>query len=86
VPAVVTLPAPTDPARELSSRDWALIAKSPDSHIGEHVVVFGYVTQFDSVTGPSAFGPASAVSGIAGNNLETGTTSYRLAHARTQRS
>jgi hypothetical protein len=55
VPAVVSLPAPTGPARELSSREWALIAKSPDSHVGEHVVVFGYVSQFDSVTGPAAF-------------------------------
>jgi hypothetical protein len=46
---------PAGPARELTSREWALIAKSPDSHVGEHVIVFGYVSQFDSVTGPSSF-------------------------------
>lgn len=55
VPAAVSLPVPAGPARELSAREWALIAKSPDSHVGEHVVVFGYVTQFDAVTGGSAF-------------------------------
>jgi hypothetical protein len=52
-PAVLSPPA--GPARELTSREWALIAKSPDSHVGEHVIVFGYVSQFDSVTGPSSF-------------------------------
>jgi hypothetical protein len=55
-PAVVPIaPQPTGPARKLSAREWAQIAKSPDQHIGEHVVVYGHVTQFDAVTGTSAF-------------------------------
>jgi hypothetical protein len=55
IPQVTTAAAPAAPPRELSSRDWAVIAKSPDSHIGERIIVFGKVTQFDTVTGPSAF-------------------------------
>ncbi|WP_345611556.1 PASTA domain-containing protein [Pseudonocardia adelaidensis] len=47
-------PPPT-PHRELSARDWQLIAKSPDSHIGERITVYGYVFQFDSATGPDGF-------------------------------
>lgn len=44
-----------EPARDISSRDWALIAKSPDSHVGERIIVYGNVTQFDSATGTSIF-------------------------------
>ncbi|MEH3156505.1 MAG: DUF2510 domain-containing protein [Gordonia paraffinivorans] len=36
---------------ELSDRQWQLIAKNPDSHLGEKVVVYGKVTQFDAATG-----------------------------------
>jgi hypothetical protein len=48
-------PPPATPHREVSARDWQLIAKSPDSHIGERVTVYGYVFQFDSATGPDRF-------------------------------
>jgi pyruvate/2-oxoglutarate dehydrogenase complex dihydrolipoamide acyltransferase (E2) component len=39
----------------IGSRDYALIAKSPDAHAGEKYVLYGYVKQFDSATGPDAF-------------------------------
>ena len=50
-----TPPPPPAPARAISARDWALIAKDPDSHAGERVVVYGQVKQFDAATGTSAF-------------------------------
>jgi hypothetical protein len=50
-----TPPAPPAPAKTISARDWALIAKDPDAHAGERVVVYGQVTQFDSATGASTF-------------------------------
>lgn len=37
------------------AREWALIAKSPDQHAGERIIVYGEVTQFDAATGTSAF-------------------------------
>jgi hypothetical protein len=48
-------PPPPVPHREVSARDWQLIAKSPDSHIGERIVLHGHVTQFDAATGLDAF-------------------------------
>jgi hypothetical protein len=49
--------AKMDPASysEISSRDYALIAKDPDAHAGEKYVLYGHITQFDSATGPDAF-------------------------------
>jgi hypothetical protein len=49
--------AKLDPANysTIGSRDYALIAKSPDAHAGEKFVLYGYITQFDSATGPDAF-------------------------------
>jgi hypothetical protein len=44
---------PPEPARSITSREWAVIAKSPDTHQGQRLIVFGHVTQFDSVTGPT---------------------------------
>lgn len=41
--------------RALSSRDWSLLAKTPESHIGEKVKVYGNVTQFDAATGVDTF-------------------------------
>lgn len=40
--------------RELTARDWALIAKDPDAHVGEKVVIYGAVTQLDTATGARA--------------------------------
>lgn len=37
--------------KEVSERDWQLIAKNPDAHVGEKVVIYGKVTQADSATG-----------------------------------
>jgi hypothetical protein len=47
--------APEEPYRKLSARDWQIIAKNPDAHIGERVIVHGRVTQFDAATGTTAF-------------------------------
>lgn len=48
-------PPPPAPPKEISSRDWQLIARNPDAHGGERIVVYGYVTQFDSATGTDTF-------------------------------
>lgn len=47
--------APAAPPKAITARDWALIAKDPDSHVGEAVIVYGEVTQFDSATGTGQF-------------------------------
>ena len=54
-PAAPPSSAPAEPHRKLSSRDWQVIAKNPDAHIGERVIVHGWVTQFDAATGTTAF-------------------------------
>jgi hypothetical protein len=36
-------------------RDFALLVKSPDKHIGKKYVIHGLVTQFDSATGEDTF-------------------------------
>lgn len=51
-PAVVQA---AGPAKSITARDWAKIAKDPDAHVGESIIVFGEVTQFDSATGTDAF-------------------------------
>jgi len=48
-------PAPLVPAKAITDRQWALIAKAPASHVGERIVVFGKVTQFDAATGTGTF-------------------------------
>ena len=37
---------------EIDERTLAGIAKDPDAHTGETLIVYGYVTQFDANTGP----------------------------------
>ncbi|MEU9828522.1 hypothetical protein [Micromonospora chersina] len=50
------LPKPKPPSyKTLTARQWKLIAKNPDGHIGEHYVVYGRVTQFDAATGTDTF-------------------------------
>jgi hypothetical protein len=39
----------------ISTRDWQLIEKDPDSHYGEKYVIYGYVTQADASTGTEGF-------------------------------
>lgn len=50
-------PTPADPAEfaMITERDWALIAKNPDAHIGEQIVLYAEVAQFDSATGSDTF-------------------------------
>lgn len=47
-------PAATAKYERLSAREWALIAKDPDSHTWEHYIVYGVVTQSDAATGAEA--------------------------------
>ena len=54
-PVTTTVKPPPAPAKAITAREWALIARSPDAHSGESVVVYGQVTQFDSATGPTGF-------------------------------
>ena len=46
-----------DPASysAISARDWQLIEKDPDSHVGEKYVIYGHVTQADASTGTEGF-------------------------------
>lgn len=37
---------------EIDERTLAGIAKDPDAHVGETLILYGYVTQFDANTGP----------------------------------
>lgn len=37
--------------KDVGERDWQLIAKNPDAHLGEKVVIYGKVTQADSAMG-----------------------------------
>lgn len=50
--------APTTPDlatfAETDDRNWALIAKDPDSHTGTNLILYGTITQFDSATGRCA--------------------------------
>ncbi len=46
---------PPAPAKAITAREWQKIAKNPDAHIGESVIVYGYVTQFDTGTGTDQF-------------------------------
>lgn len=48
---VATSYAPEDFV-EVDDRTLAGIAKDPDAHVGETLILYGYVTQFDANTGP----------------------------------
>lgn len=54
-PSVPAAPAKPAPAKAITARDWAKIAKSPDAHVGESIVVYGQVKQFDAATGTDGF-------------------------------
>lgn len=51
----VAAPAPLAPAKIITEREWALIAKDPSAHVGNRVIVYGKVTQFDAATGAATF-------------------------------
>jgi hypothetical protein len=43
------------PAKAITAREWQLIAKNPTAHVGDRVIVYGEVVQFDVNTGSAAF-------------------------------
>jgi hypothetical protein len=43
------------PDRAIDAREWQLIAKDPDAHEDERIIVYGHVTQFDAATGNDTF-------------------------------
>ena len=47
-------PAKSD-HESLTSREFAKLVKDPDAHVGENVIVYAEVTQFDAATGDEAF-------------------------------
>ena len=49
--------AKRDPAnyQQIDSRDFALLAKDPESAKGRRIIIYGVVTQFDAATGTSSF-------------------------------
>ncbi|WP_297650316.1 hypothetical protein [Pseudonocardia sp.] len=64
---------PTGPPHAVSARDWQLIAKDPDSHKGESIIVYGEVIQFDAATGTS--GLRAEVDGVE-HPLQSGFADY----------
>lgn len=46
-----------DPANyaEISDRDWVLLARDPDAHVGEKYIIYGHITQADQATGTELF-------------------------------
>lgn len=62
-PAAPTTPAKTSPPpkpkpvvyAKLTDRQWKLVAKNPDSYVGDTYIVYGQVTQFDAATGVDTF-------------------------------
>lgn len=41
--------------KAVGDREWALIVKDPDAHIGDRVIVYADVFQFDAATGDDTF-------------------------------
>jgi hypothetical protein len=57
-PAATVAPNPavvTGPPRAITARDWLKIAKDPEAHKGEAVIVYGQVKQFDAAIGVDTF-------------------------------
>lgn len=49
-------PAPTaDSFSELGDQDFAVLSRNPDARIGDRIVVFGQIVQFDANTGACTF-------------------------------
>jgi hypothetical protein len=72
-PAADRSPAKTTPAKAITARDWAKIAKDPEGHQGDAVIVYGQVVQFDTVTGKNLF--RANVDGVA-HKAEYGYVDY----------
>lgn len=60
--AAATAPADPSSYEALSERDWQLIVKDPDAHIGRQIVVYAEVAQFDDMTGSETFRASAAAS------------------------
>jgi hypothetical protein len=43
------------PAKAITAREWQLIAKDPEGHAVQRIVVYGQVVQFDATTGTQGF-------------------------------
>lgn len=43
------------PARKITAREWQMIAKNPEAHKDDRIIVYGQVTQFDAATGNEGF-------------------------------
>ena len=55
-PSASTAPQPSKKSyKELSSRNFKLLAKDPDAYIGDTYVIYGEITQFDAATGTDTF-------------------------------
>jgi hypothetical protein len=54
-PYIPVVELPLAPAAPVTEREWALIAKNADGHVGQRVVVYGQITQWDGATGASTF-------------------------------
>ncbi len=50
-----TTSAPATVYKAISAREFKLLAKDPDAYAGKAYKIYGYVTQFDSATGPEGF-------------------------------
>ncbi len=60
--AAPTPATPLAPPRKITAREWQLIAKDPDAHKGERIIVYGQVTQLDAATGTDTM--RAAVDGV----------------------
>jgi hypothetical protein len=50
-PTPTPVPTPTKVYSDISQRDWQLIVKDPIGNQSRNIVVYGRITQFDSITG-----------------------------------
>ena len=50
-PTPTPSPTPTNVYAEISQRDWQLIVKDPNGNQSRYVIIYGRITQFDSITG-----------------------------------
>jgi hypothetical protein len=58
----------------IGEREYAMLARNPDAEKGRRFVLYGYITQFDSVTGSSMFrANTSAVGGTQWYDFELNT-------------
>lgn len=52
-------PPPPPPGKDqygtIGERDWALLVKNPDGSIGQRIIIYAQVTQFDAATGTTTF-------------------------------